>query len=127
MDNYDAAIAYLTEHPDEICVAWNNPHDNPGGCLFLHTHEGYAGDSQKNHGGKYVACGCLTQIRMDRETTLKPEIDYYNVPYVAPTVELTKLIAADERIPDNVYDIMIKDLPVFAEWQRRLDKELNRA
>jgi hypothetical protein len=39
---------------------------------------------------------------------------------------LTKAIRADARIPEGPQWITVNDLPVFAEWQRRLDKELKR-
>lgn len=55
-------------------------------------------------------CGCLTQIRTGR--------------YVAATDVLTAGIVSDERIPDCEVDIDFDDLPVFAEWQRRLDREI---
>lgn len=107
MDKYDEAIAYLTEHPSKIQTAWNWPDDDlygdgeiNGGCLFQIV-------------GDYEECGCLTQIRLN--------------PYrIAPTAALTDAIRADERIPKSPEQITIADLPVFAEWQRRLDKELNR-
>lgn len=55
-------------------------------------------------------CGCLTQIRSGR--------------YVAATDVLTVGIVSDERIPDSEADIDFDDLPVFAEWQRRIDREI---
>ena len=40
------------------------------------------------------------------------------------TPELTKAIRKDPRIPKLPKNITVADLPVFAEWQRRLDKEI---
>ena len=93
-DKYDAAIEYLTEHPDEILPAWNTPYEHRAGCLFVYTAPG---------------CGCLTQIR-------------YGKP--APTPELAREIGSDKRIPHLGRDITLLHLPVFAEWNRRLDREI---
>lgn len=53
-------------------------------------------------------CGCLTQIRSN---TLK----------LGPTPELTAAIRADQRIPLSPIQITKESLPVFAEWQRKID------
>ena len=102
MDKYDEAIEYLTENPIEIADAWGGPSKYPAGCLF-----NFCGIDDSSH-----TYGCLTQVRAG---IMK-----------AQTPELTAEIAADNRIPVHEYDITPADLPVFAEWQRRLDKELNR-
>lgn len=102
MDKYDQAIAYLHEHPEEIEDAWHLG-SHPAECLFVPTDGKLFADSQ---------CGCLTQIAGDA-------YDYFS----APTLELTAEIRADHRIPHDVKDIRLEDLPVFAEWQRRLERE----
>lgn len=109
-DKYDEAVEYLTEHPEEILQAWYLPSGAPepdhiGHCLFgiVATHE-----SIGSH------CGCLTQIAACGHY---PE---------AETPELTKAIRADMRIPKKGSLVTVEDLPVFAEWQRRIDKELGR-
>lgn len=105
-DKYDQAIEYLTLCPDKIDEAWWEPNDYDDSevaqahCLFQYTGE-------RRQDGQY--CGCLTQIR------LSPSV------YPAPTDELTNAIASDDRIPKCPTDITVADLPVFAEWQRRLD------
>jgi len=96
-DKYDEAIAYLTARPDRIYYAWDHPYE-PMGALFRYAGEG---------------CGCLTQIRSDPEMR-------------AATPELTAAIRADKRIPLSPKDITVELLPIFAEWQRRIDKELGR-
>lgn len=103
VDKYDRAVAYLTEHPEEIQEAWANPIRHEAGCIF-----GYAAgpDRKMIH---YI--GCLTQIKGGL--------------FRAETEALTEAIRADVRIPDR-FDITVLNLPVFAEWQRRLDVELNR-
>lgn len=98
-DKYDEAIDYLTANPTLVGEAWNDPRRSPGGCLFIYAERG-----ESNH------CGCLTQVRKG----ILP----------AQTPKLTAEIRADERIPCYPADITIEMLPVFAEWQRRLDREL---
>ncbi len=58
----------------------------------------------------FCGTGCLTIIKGNKD-------------YEAYTHELTKAIHADDRIPKNFADIMVEDLPVFAEWQRKIDAE----
>lgn len=105
-DKYDKAISYLKEFPSEIFPAWRDPSTHVCGCLFQYA----------NYNGEFnmhVKYGCLTQIR---GTNYK----------VAATDKLTNEIRQDERIPDSYDRITVDNLHVFAEWQRRLDKELNR-
>lgn len=108
MDKYDRAIAYLSEHPEQIVPAWFNPGKHEAGCLFR-----YATATGFHSGVGDQEYGCLTLIRYGDA--------------VAETKELTQAIKTDERIPCTFYGITLDTLPVFAEWQRRLDKELNRA
>lgn len=112
-DRYDEAIAYLTNAVHlsgwrAICVAWANP-EAAGGCLFA-----IAGPDPLDLVGEYDGCvyGCLTTVRQGT--------------HVAPTPELTEAIRADVRIPQDAHEITLEHLPVFAEWQRRLDTELER-
>jgi hypothetical protein len=103
-DKYDRAIEYLTEHPEKIEEAWNAAPVRPDEvvddvrrvdderCLFAVTAMGF---------------GCLTQVFCEF--------------HEAPNPELTEAIRADHRIPKCVEYITPEDLPVFAEWQRRID------
>ncbi len=98
-DKYDEEIAKLTE----LCHKQGNNdpivnHWNQWTPLFQCVGDGN--------------CGCLTQVKKDYKE--------------AATINLTKAIRADPRIPREPEYITIDDLPVFAEWQRRIDKELNR-
>lgn len=102
-DKYDEAIAYFTDYPDDIFHAYCCPPNHPHGCLFAFvTPTGKFEDGDR--GG-----GCLVQIV------------HYN--QSACTLELTEAIRADDRIPDD-YNITVADLPVFAEWQRHIDKTI---
>ncbi len=67
-----------------------------------------------NGGCLFVYCGggCLTQIKCGDDES------YSSV--------LTKRIRADKRIPLSKHAITISSLPVFAEWQRKLDKSVHR-
>lgn len=105
-DKYERAIEYLTEHPEEIYMSWGSAPVRGSKaevrgvlnqrCLFAATGPD---------------CGCLTQVR----TT---DVDFA---MRAPTLELTEAIRADRRIPSGEEDITVDDLPVFAEWQRKID------
>lgn len=107
-DKYGEAIDYLTEHPSRIDFAWQDPNGEPGGALFL-----FATKSAGPEHRSTIQLGCLTQIRAGIAE--------------AATLQLTRAIAADIRIPERSIDIEVGHLPVFAEWQRRLDRELERS
>lgn len=113
MDKYDAAIAYLTEHPDRILDAWRSPITVKGGCLFQ-----LASKTAEYPKDSVEFIGCLTQIRHNGPDRI--------IAVVEDRPDLTKAIAEDIRIPKNQNTIKVSDLHVFAEWQRRLDVELGR-
>lgn len=60
--------------------------------------------------------GCLTMIRNRSELANG----------VTGRPDLTSEIERDERLPCKPQYITVDHLPVFAEWQRRLDRELMR-
>lgn len=105
-DVYDREIAFLTEHPHQIAIHWIN--QSPLFQMACHP-ELMLGQHR---------FGCLSMIRDDDDMEVNP--------YVAQTKELTREIKEDYRIPPSSSDITVEHLPIFAEWQRRLDKELNR-
>ena len=106
MDIYDQAVEYLSERAqsdnDVIWSAWFWPGQDKGGILFSHTDRSRSG----------ACCGCLTQIRGGLRE--------------GPTPELTERIRLDTRIPTHGELITAEMLPVFAEWQRKIDAELGR-
>jgi len=122
-DSYDHAIQKLLDKHREtghiaLEMAWNFPLTAPGGCLFgfCSKNRGTESESASN---SILECGCLTQVRHGE--------------YSAETQKLTDAIRGDKRIPHNPvaceedYQGDLKPiLEVFAEWQRRLDKELDR-
>lgn len=106
MDKYDEAIAALRAAPDfrrAVYRAWLDPSGTAAGCLFVAA----APDPRMGLG-----YGCLSQVK------------HKFLPGF--TDELTAAIKADPRIPKLPADITPESLDVFAEWQRRLDKEFNR-
>lgn len=104
-DKYQKAVRYLTERPKEILFSWLEPTQHPAGCLFqFATTDGMSRMDGENQ------CGCLTEIRCG----LRP----------AATTKLTMAIRRDKRIPHSGEDITVEHLPIFAEWQARLDREL---
>ncbi len=96
MDKYDEQIARLREKPEDIRKEWGY-----GGGIF-----GFATKTRQTVNSDGNTCGCLTMVR-----------DGFN----AETPELTEAIRADGRIPTNACEITIDDLPIFAEWQRKMD------
>lgn len=106
-DKYDLAVEYLTEHPEEIYDVWVNPWKHPYGCLFLGVTP--SGHLDVNPEGDF--CGCLLMVKSGDP---------------AWTRELTEAIRADESIPKTGNNITVSHLPIFAQWQRRIDKELGR-
>jgi hypothetical protein len=114
VDKYDRRIASLLEDdPDDdeltarIHADWIR-----GSSLFAFVRGTYADCYTKGCDGN--PCGCMTQIKLEPSK------------YDAPTRELKEAILADDRIPNDPMSITRELLPVFAEWQRRIDKELNR-
>ena len=105
-DAYDKAVAWLTENPLEIEDAWCIGNEHPAWILF-----GYCTPSRYS---ETHSCGCLTMVR-GVSWRLAFEDD-----------ELTEAIKADERLPRSPGNITPEHLPVFAEWQRRMDKLWNR-
>lgn len=68
---------------------------------------------------KGIEGGCLTMIRSGlAEGVINPD--------GSVNEKLTEEIKKDKRIPKDPYLITPKDLPVFKEWQERLDVELKR-
>lgn len=115
-DKYDEAIEYLNKHPEEIEHAWmecgwkGEPlRDHPAHCLFAVANKTGKLPNFQGNG----TCGCLTQIRFSKG-------------HVAETKSLTAAIKADLSIPEVIKDVTIHHLPIFAKWQRRLDRELGR-
>ncbi len=109
VDKYDKEVAYLTGNPGKIPDAWSSPDINRGGLLFQWC---TLSGGEEEHPDSFETCGCLTQVRGGG--------------YSAWTDKLTEQIQNDVRIPLSESGITVDDLPVFAEWQRRLDKELGR-
>ncbi len=102
--DYAAQEAYLSRNPHEIVRQWL---DNVGLFAFT-TKDGVPPTPGAFHGEPMV--GCITQVK--------------SLSHIAPTPELTAAIRADERIPAMAGDITVDHLPIFREWQERIDREL---
>lgn len=120
-DKYDEAVEYLRQNPAEIQEAWTQTWEHKAGCLFRpvaksHAPEGHCWPKRSIDAER---CGCLTTIRGQTGGG-------FGYAIVAETDELTQAIIADGRIPKSVDEITVDNLEVFAEWNRRIDKELGR-
>ena len=121
MDKYDRAIELLGEFKNdpenfrlEIRRAWFDAGlSSPTGCLFQ-----FASPS----------CRRLEEIRIDGERHWIgcPTLIHNSTYYVAWTKELTDRIRADSRIPNRPDDITYERLPVFAEYQREMDRTIRK-
>lgn len=119
MLSYVDAIEELVMNPRRLFGAW---HAEAPLFAYCSKHDQSGTTLTKRPDGK--RCGCLTMIHSD-------------VIFCAWTDALTEEIRADERIPDDMtefheefQDATPADrramLAPFAEWQERLDRELNR-
>ncbi len=101
---YQEQINYLTKNPLSIMSHWC-----AGEGLF------------KWVGNMLQGAGCLTMIRSDSP-------GYSSFKVFIKGKEDDKLraeIKADERIPKRAADITVECLPVFKEWQEKIDKLQN--
>lgn len=104
-DKYDREITVLKARPELISSHWQSCNG-----LFAVCGKEIPGQILLDKNGS--VCGCLTEVRSGCP---------------AQTPELTKAIRADKRIPLRSRDIKAKHLPVFAMWQRRLDRTIRKA
>lgn len=111
LDIYDREIARLTQEPELIRESWNTA--EPLFRYIFNTSRRFSVDPN-NAVPQLLNCGCLTMYRTG----------FYR-PEQLPTKlqPVAREIASDERIPRSEFDIQPHHLPVFAEWQRRLDRE----
>lgn len=128
-DKYDRAISYYEKNSNLISHGWQFPFEESHGCLFrpatrIKGRANFENCKYSNalwpyrEDGKVV--GCLTLIR-NPEKTIESLNSGKQSRLVACTDELTKAIRRDKRIPKEGNDISVNDLPVFAEWQRKID------
>lgn len=97
--DYDAQIARLTQNPEEISNDWTAQ----VGLFRIIDSKGIPN----------LNSGCLTMIRglNGWEAFIKGE---YNP-------EITKEIRNDTRLPGEMGDIGVHHLPIFKEWNLRID------
>lgn len=147
-DKYDKGIAFLREIHEEygeevfedvVQQIWNAPtapdeeeindilgwpdsevdYEDVKAAGSLFTYVTPTGHIVDNH-DRGVSCGCLTQIR-DGGVAYNRHVAFR---YDGMDFDLTEEIQEDERIPVHPREITLESLPVFAEWQRRLDIEI---
>ena len=97
----DGAVEYLQAHPDEIRDAWVDPSNHLAGQLFEIVY------SRRREPCGTI--GCLTQIKSGNYEAQDSD-------------ELTAAIRADDRIPSSRASVTSDSLPVFAEWQKRIEE-----
>lgn len=106
---YDEQIQFLQANPEEIDNQWR---EAIGLFVFVHPEIVKTATIPKE-------CGCLSMIRSQQ---IYGSYAYGKSQLSDP--ELTQQILTDERIPKRPDDIRVEHLPVFKEWQLRLDKEI---
>jgi len=110
-DKYDRAIIYLRKHPEEISNVWGE-----AGCLFAFcTPSGTDKEDSR--------AGCLTMIHSDAFCADKKSFRNAVIGRSGRRrYAIERQIKADADIPDAGALIEISDLPLFAKWQRKLDR-----
>lgn len=127
-DAYDQAIERLLEFAEDeyyegnfkaaVSEVWEVPelHRHDGGLLFRVVSPNGGTLDRREDGND---CGCVVEIRNGK-------LLRNGHPAYAWTDDLTQRIKADDRLPRVSEDIEPEHLPIFAEWQRIIDKELGR-
>ena len=114
MDIYVKAIQYLTENSHEMIDIWDDPKSHFSGVLFRSV----TPSGLHEYTAEGLLCGDLCEIRSFESH--------------AWTNELEEEINKDPRIPklwannDYIPKLTINHLPIFAEWQRKIDVALDR-
>jgi hypothetical protein len=130
-DKYDLEIDRLMQGPivelgHRCTEAWYAPPDNPTQVSPLFQYVTPSGRCEVRRDG--LECGCLTEIHAREEADVEDPDDETLPPVkVAWLDSLTNEIQNDPDIPDRPGHIRSrKQLEKIADWQRRIDRELNR-
>ena len=107
-DKYQEAVEYLTANPSEIQDMWMSAHSHVYGCLFNFVMP------NKEDFSNIAECGCLTHIRQGNVLFAIGKNNKRDI-------KLTNAIRSDNRLPNLSGKISSDHLPIFAEWQRRID------
>lgn len=115
MDVYAKAVDFFKENPDQIMKVWDDPKSHWSGVLF----QAVSIDGQGRDNEEGLFCGDLCEIRslMAHAWNLKLQEEIMNDP------RLPKIFASNNFFPKITEDV----LDVYAEWQRKIDKALNRS
>jgi len=126
MDKYDIAIKFLQEHPERLKESWFHTVPETQ-CLFQYiTIDGQKAKSipdpmdefSMEETGMLHSAG-LTEIH-------NKDLDFYPICNGVLDEDLCDMIGEDNRIPNGLLTLKMEDLPVFAEWQRKIDARWGR-
>lgn len=109
MDKYDKQIEEIKSGHSTIKEDWYKAKG-----LFA-----FATDCKAELSSVEATVGCLVMIRNSSGIVLAQDQELAK--------KLTNEILLDKRLPRLPEEIKEEHLPVFAEWQRRLDKEIRNA
>jgi len=111
MDKYDKEIEEIKKEleTDPLAIVKHGSTPTP---LFQYV-------TNRPNLNELNGCGCLIQIKRNL-------VDLSAFKNGRKDFELTNEIKKDERIPSRLRKTTLSDLPVLAEWQRKIDKLYNR-
>jgi hypothetical protein len=101
-NKYDAAIQYLTEHPEEIHKAWITTKSHAAGCLFSFL---------EPSGTFFEYVGCPTLIKRGDYVSFENKMDEF---------------VRSMDIPSRSRDIKVEHLPLFKLIQEEADEVYHR-
>jgi len=135
-DYYDRAVQYFMKKPNEIFQAWSQPAAHIYGELFAfvtHTRYSYCDHTERHS-------GCVTTIRYGRRVEAETEAltkaikwdvcipqisDNYFADYRGSLIEPSGVLV--NTVGHNDAHLRLQNvLNHLADWQRRIDLELNR-
>lgn len=136
MDKYDAAVEYLTNHPDEIKDAWWKSDRHPAGALFRFRTLPILIKEYRSGGiaevVKHRNEQCLTMLKSRSFTYYGPVLpiieQIQNDPRIPDSVQITDdtdYLDAEPRMARMPLTDIVASLPLMADYNRRLDAALS--
>jgi hypothetical protein len=114
MDVYDKAMKYLKDNPSKISEIWDDPKSHFSGVLFQAVTPD--GTAQENEYGEL--CGDICEIQSLEASAWTRKLEQE----ILGDFRIPKLFASHGWKPKITVDM----LPIFAEWQRKIDVALSR-
>lgn len=114
-DVYSKAVDFFKNNPHKINEIWDDPKSHWAGILFQAVTPD--GIGQENEEGLF--CGDICEIRSLMAHAWTDELQEE----IINDYRLPKIYASNNYLPKINNEI----LEVFAEWQRKIDKVLNRS